>query len=130
MAADIKQYHFLKGSSETLDREFAEAKAYGKIKPGKTRLFWKAGLRWYSIPYSRLERIYRQQEPVYGKLCCGGRSYLIERLILVLRDDSQLALHIGDDAKKEAEILLQSLKEAHPELAYGKTGEIRNAAIQ
>ncbi len=119
---NLKSYYFQKGISETLDREFAEARTFSKIKPGETILFWKAGLRWYYIPFADVKRIYRQVEPVYGKLCCGGRSYLIERLILHCKDGRELPLHIGDDVKKQAEALLESLKKSHPELEYGKEG--------
>ncbi len=120
MAVDMKSYHFIKGSEEALDREFAGAKLYGKIKPGQTVLFWKAGLKWYSVPFARVRRIYLQVEPVYGKLCCGGRSFFIERLVLILTDETELVLHIGDDVKKDAEELFQRLKDTHPELAFGK----------
>jgi len=80
--ANYKQYLYTKGTA--LDGEFSAAPAFGKIRPGKHHLFWKSGLRWYGIPLTDLQRIYRRVEPVFGKLCCGGRSFIIEWLVLVL----------------------------------------------
>lgn len=120
MAVNLKEYVYTKGSDPTLDAQLAAATAYGKIRPGTTALFWKAGLRWYCIPFANVRRIFRRVEPVYGKLCCGSKSFFIERLVLILTDGTELELHIGDDVKKQAEALLLALKEAHPELQFGK----------
>lgn len=120
MAADLKAYTYRKGSDPILDQDFLSAKAYGKVKAGEKAIFWKSGLRWYAMPAGKLRWIYRQVEPVYGKLCCGGRSFFIERLVLVLHGGEELVIHIGDDVKKEAEALLEQLRQLHPELSYGK----------
>lgn len=120
MAGNVKQYAYTKGADAVLDAEFKAAKAYGSVKTGETVIFWKSGLRWCAIPVQQLQRIYRRVEPVYGKLCCGGRSYLIERLVLVLHSGEELVLRIGDDAKKEAEALFAHLQERHPHIQYGK----------
>lgn len=120
MAVNWKQYAYAKGADAALDGDFAAAKAYGKVKPGTQAIFWRSGLRWCRLHISEIQRIYRRVEPVYGKLCCGGRSFFIERLVLVLHTGEELVLHIGDDATKEAEILLQTLKELHPNMEYGK----------
>lgn len=113
-------YRYMKGINPGLDAEFSSAVSYGKVKPGTTAIFWKSGLHWYCMPLNTVQRIFRRVEPVYGKLCCGGRSYFIEWLVLVLADGSEVVMHIGDDIRKEAESLLLALKEAHPEIAYGK----------
>lgn len=117
---NLKQYIHTKGNDPALDAEFDSAKSYSKVRAGETNLFWRNGLRRYAIPLFQVQRIYRRVEPVYGKLCCGGKSFLIEWLVLVLHDGSELVLHIGDDVKKEAEELLEALKTMHPELQYGK----------
>lgn len=120
MAGNVKQYAYSRGTDGALDAEFAAAKAYGSVKTGQTVIFWKSGLRWCVIPVQKLQRIFRRVEPVYGKLCCGGRSYLIERLVLVLDNGEELVLRIGDDVQKEAEALLAHLKQLHPHIQYGK----------
>lgn len=118
--ANYTHYRYTKGSDPVLDADFSAAPAYSKVKPGHTALFWKSGLRWYIIPYTQIQRIYRRVEPVYGKLCCGGRSFLIEWLVLVLSDGSELVIHIGDDVQRYAQELLEKCQILHPELLYGK----------
>lgn len=118
--ANYKPYTFTKGADAQLDGDFAEAKAFGKVRPGSQMLYWKSGFRWYAVPYSQLQRIFRRVEQVYGRLCCGGRNFVIEWLVLVLQDGSELTLHIGDDVKHQAEELLLHLQDAHPQLQYGK----------
>lgn len=120
MAVNKKQYVYEKGLDPALDAEFALAGAYGKVKPGNTAIFWKAGLRWYSLPVEKVQRIFRQREGVLRKLCCGGKSFFIERLVLVLHSGEELVLHIGDDVARDAEALLARLREIHPNLQYGK----------
>lgn len=120
MAVNLKQHVYSKGTDEALDADFEATKRYGSVKPGKLAIFWKSGLRWCKLPVSEIQRIFRRVEPVYGKLCCGGRSYIIERLVLVLHSGEELTVRIGDDIQKEAEALLQTLKELHPNLQYGK----------
>lgn len=115
-----KQYLYTKGEDSVRDEDFSQAPAFSKIRPGEQQLFWKSGFRWYAISFRDLQRIYRRVEPVYGKLCCGGKSFIIEWLVLVLHDGSELVLHIGDEVQKKAEGLMVYLKQAHPEIQYGK----------
>ena len=69
---------------------------------------------------AEVQRLYRQLEPVIRRLCCGGKSYYIERLVMILKNGEELVIHVGDDVPKEAEALLAALKELHPQLQYGK----------
>lgn len=117
---NYKPYHYVKGAHTALDTQFANASEYGKVRLAETYLFWKSGLRWYVISLEGIQRIFRRIEPVYGKLCCGGKSFIIEWLVLILPDDSELVLHIGDDVPKKAEALLEHLKNTHPQIPYGK----------
>ena len=120
MAVDVKRYVYSKGENPALDADFGAARAYGKVKPGQQHIFWKSGLRWYAVPVAEIQRIFRRLEPVIRKLCCGGKSYFIERLVMVLQNGEELVVHIGDDIPKEAEALLVALKVQHPNLQYGK----------
>ena len=58
--------------------------------------------------------------PSAGKVCCGGRSFIMEYLVIIRKDGSELELYIGDDMEKKAVALLDFLKQTHPELAFGK----------
>lgn len=120
MAVNLKPYVYSKGTDEALDAQFAAASVYERVKLGKTHLFWKAGLRWYCVSLGRVQRIFRRVETVYGRMCCGRQSFVMERLVLILMDGTELEIYIGDDVKRKAEALLQALKEAHPEILYGK----------
>ena len=117
------QYLYRKGLDPVLDAEFSQTAAYSKVRPGSTHLYWRYGLRQYAIPLNQVQRIFRRVEPVYGKLCCGGKSFIIEWLVLILHDGSELVIHIGDDVQKQAEALLEYLKQTHPEIQYGKVYE-------
>ena len=64
-------------------QEFDSAAQFGNLRLGEKRLFWKSGLRRYAVELSAVRRVWRQEENVYGKLCCGGRSYVIHRLVPV-----------------------------------------------
>ena len=115
-----KPYRYHKGNDPLLDAQFAAAPAFGKIRPGQSALFWKSGLHWYVASLEGIRRIFRRVETVHGRLCCGGQNFVIEWLVLILPDDSELVLHIGDDVRKDAEALLEHLKRTHPQIPYGK----------
>ena len=116
--ANYKQYLYTKGTAA--DSDFSAAPAFGKIRVGSSHLFWKSVCRWYSIPLPDLQRSYRRVEQGFGRLCCGGRNFVIEWLVLVLCDGRELVLHIGDDVKKDPEALMEHLQRAHPQIQYGK----------
>lgn len=120
MKSGIKEFLYERGISTQIDGQFDSGKGYGKIRMGSDALFWKEGFRWYAVELSRAERIYRQVEYVYGKLCCGGRTYDIQRLIVMLKNGTTLKLHIGDDMQTQAEALFEALKAAHPQIQYKK----------
>lgn len=101
-------------------QEFDAAAQFANLRLGEKRLFWKSGLRRYALELSAVRRVWRQEENVYGKLCCGGRSYVIHRLVLKLEDGKELTLHIGDDAKTEAAELVQTIAERFPHITIGK----------
>jgi len=120
MAVNLKQFVYSKGTNPVLDAEFADAKAYGKVRIGETVIFWKSGFHWCIVSAANLQRIFRQREGVIRKMCCGGKSFFIERLVLILQNGEKLVLHIGDDVAKEAEALFARLQELHPQIQYGK----------
>ena len=124
MAVNLKPYVYKKGTNPALDEEFAAASDYGWVRPGQTAVFWRNGLRWYAVALSEVQRIFRRVVPVYGKLCCGGHSFIMERLVLILKDGTELDLYIGDDMEPKAAALLEFLKEGHPEIVFGKPAAV------
>lgn len=120
MGIRVKQYAYSKGTDAVLDADFAVAEAFGKVKVGQKSIFWKSGLRWCTVPVAYIHRIFRRREAVIRKGCCGGKSFFIERLVLILWNGEELEVHIGDDIPKDAEALLKQLQRLYPELQYGK----------
>ena len=105
---------------ESKGPEYEQALAFGNVRLGEKRLFWKSGLRLYALELGTVRRVWRQEENVYGKLCCGGRSYVIHRLVAVTEEGKQLTIHIGDDAKPAALELLRAIETRFPHIAIGK----------
>lgn len=120
MLQNLKEYLYTRDRDGALDAQFQSAAPYGKVKLGSTALFWKNAMKWYVIDLGRVRRAWRQVEFVYGKLCCGGRSYDIQRLVLELDGGKNLEIHIGDDCKTQAAALLDAMQRACPEIQYGK----------
>ena len=124
MAVNLKPYVYKKKENAALDADFAAGKDYGWVRTGQDNLFWRSGLHWNVVSLTEVQRIFRRVEPVYGKLCCGGNSFIMEKLVLILKDGTELELYIGDDIEKTAAALLDSLKEGHPEILFGKPAAV------
>lgn len=120
MTIDLKPYLYTKGTDALLDADYAAASVYGKVRAGKTALFWRFGLHRYAISYTQVCRIFRRVESMHIRACGGGRPFVSQWLVLELPGEKELAIHIIDNDQKKAENLLQALKELHPELPYGK----------
>ena len=120
MAVNLKPYVYKKKENAALDADFAPGKDYGWVRAGRTAVFWRSGLHWNVVSLTEVQRIFRRVEPVYGKLCCGGNSFIMEKLVLILKDGTELELYIGDDIEKKAIALLDFLKDTHPEILFGK----------
>lgn len=120
MAVNLKSYVYSKGTDTALDTQFESAVSYARLKLGSSHIFWKAGLRWYCIPISQVQRVFRREMPVRTKLCCGGANFTVEWMVLILSDGSELEIYMGDDVQTKAEAMLQSMKLSHPTLQYGK----------
>lgn len=103
-----------------IDQEFREAPFYGKVKIGSRHIFWKKGLRWMMVEAAKIQRAYRRIEAVDSKMCCGNVNFDIQKLVLILNDDTSLAIFIGEGMPKEAEALYEKLKNAYPQIQYGK----------
>lgn len=115
MLTDLKRHH-----CPDPGPEWDAAPAFGKVRLGRDRILWKSGFRFYAVEAKTLRRAWRQEENVYGKLCLGGRSYTIHRLLLRLEDGTQLTIHIGDDTKAAALELMEAIAGRFPHIAIGK----------
>ena len=109
MAVNLKPYVYKKKENAALDADFAAGKDYGWVRAGQDNIFWRSGLHWHVAAMTQVQRIFRRVEPVYGKICCGGNSFIMEKLVLILKDGTAL---------------LDNLKEAHPEILFGKPAAV------
>ncbi len=118
--ANHKPYLYHKGQNPTLDADFASAPAFGKVRVGASHFFWRFGLSRYAIPLAQVRQIFRRVQPMHGRLCAGGRDHFIEWLVLVLSDGREIEVHYGDPEKLQDNPALEYLKQAHPNISYGK----------
>ena len=102
-----------------LEGEYAAARAIGKIHMGELRLYFKAGLRTYYIPYHDVHRCFRRILEVPAKLCCGKGDFEIENLVICGEDDRELA-QIQLPGKKAAQVVMDELKQRIPEAQFGR----------
>lgn len=116
----MKDYTYKKGQNEFLDLEFKTSAEYGKVKIADKTIFWKKGLKWYCVSLSSVKRAFRRVEAVNTKMCCGNVNFDIQKLILILEDDTELELLIGEGTVREAEVLFEKLKEKDSKIQFGK----------
>lgn len=123
MADSIKQYSYRKGENSELDQEYQKEKSHGSIRFGDAHVFWKRGFRWYQVEADQIRRAYRRIEAADSKMCCGSVNFDIQKLVLILKDDTRLELMIGEGVPKEAEALYGEMQEKYPQIVYGKPKE-------
>lgn len=104
--------------SDQLASEYKAAREIGKIKLGELRLYFKAGLKTYYIPYHDITRLFRRVMEVPAKLCCGKGDFEIEHLVICGPGDKELA-QIQLPGTKAARILMDELKQLVPEAEIG-----------
>lgn len=116
----LKEFQYRKKENELVDQEFAASDSYGKMKLGEKRIFWKKGFSWYQVGLDEISRIYRRVEAVDTKMCCGNVNFDIQKLVLIMKDGTELEALIGEGAAREAEALYEELKNRADWISYGK----------
>lgn len=116
----LKEFQYRKKENELVDQEFVSSGSYGKVKLGEKRIFWKRGFSWYQAELGDISRIYRRIEAVDTKMCCGNVNFDIQKLVLILKDGTELEVLIGEGMPKEAEALYEALKHQADWICYGK----------
>lgn len=121
MKTNWKPYLYTKRKDPAVDGDFEKGTSYGRVKLGASHIFWELGFRWYAVPIGRVQRAYRRVEETLMQVGCRPGVKGIQKLMLVLEDGSVLALQIHEGDREEvAEGLYEALRQAHPELKYGK----------
>lgn len=105
-------------NQEALASEYRTAREIGKVRLGELRLFLRAGVKKYYIPYKDVRRCFRRVQLVSAKMCCGNGDFEIENLV-VCGDDGEL-LQVQLPGAKAAKILMEELQDRIPEAEFGK----------
>lgn len=111
---------YRRGECQETDQEFKEAPFYGKVKIGCRHIFWKKGFRWSMAELEKVQRAYRRIEAVDSKMCCGNVNFDIQKLVLILKDNTEIEILIGEGMPREAEALYEKMKTEYPQISYGK----------
>ncbi|MDO4323118.1 MAG: hypothetical protein Q4C61_11370 [Lachnospiraceae bacterium] len=117
---ELKEFRYQKNTDHLLDQEFEHSSRYGKVRLGDKNIFWKKGFSWYCVKLEEVVRSFRRIEAVDTKMCCGNVNFDIQKLVLILKDGTELEALVGDGMVKEAEILYERLKVCMPDIAFGK----------
>lgn len=117
----MNDYIYRKGSDSQLDEGFQQAQRFAKVRISPTHLFWKKGLRRYTLPLSDIVRAWRRVEAVSAKTCCATSDFDIQKLMVVTAAGEQLEILIGDALfHHEAERLFEAMQAAAPHINYTK----------
>ena len=103
---------------DDLASEFRSAREIGRVRMGELRLFLRAGLRTYYIPYADVRRCFRRVQLIPAKMCCGRGDLEVENLV-VCGDEGEL-IQVQLPGTKAAKILMKELEERIPEAEFGK----------
>ena len=115
------------GSREELSAEYKAAREIGKVRLGELRLFMRAGLKTYYIPYKDVRRCFRRVQLIPAKMCCGRGDFEVENLVVCGEGGAEL-MQVQLPGAKAAKILMAELEERIPEAEFGKpaqSGEIQ-----
>lgn len=115
-----KPFLYKKKADAALDAQFSDAISYGRVKLGRSVIFWELGFRWYAVSIARVHRVDRRVEDTLTKVGCRSAVMDIQKLILELDDGFVLELQVGEGNREETEALFLRLQAEHPELQYGK----------
>ena len=77
--------------SESLEKEYKEAREFGVVRAGAGHLFFRAKLKHYYIPYTQIYRCFRRIMAVPAKMCCGRGEFEMENLVICGNGDVELA---------------------------------------
>ena len=105
-----------------LREEYGQAREIGKLRLGDERLYFRAGLKTYYIPYVDIRRYFRRVMQVPARMCCGRGNFEIENLVICGEDDRELA-QIQLPGAKAGKIVMEQLKKLAPHAAVGRPKE-------
>ena len=104
-----------------LRAEYGSAREIGKLRLGGERLYFRAGLKTWYIPYRNIRRYFRRVMQVPAKLCCGKGNFEIENLVLC-GEKGELA-QIQLPGARAGKAVMEELARLAPDAAVGRPKE-------
>ena len=121
MAANWKEFAYAPGQNPAADHDYERAMVYGKVKLGPQWIFWKDGMHRCALSFDRVTRVFRRINEVKTKICCCTTNFDTQSIVLVLDDDRELVLKLGDGLQREGEEIFAAIKRDHPDLKFTVT---------
>ena len=102
--------------SDTLEKDYRNAREIGIIRLGDSCLFFRNKLRIYYIPYTDIRRCFRRVMLVRASLCCGKGNLEVENLVICT--DKGEAAQIQLPGTRAAKILIDEVKQKAPDAKF------------
>jgi len=111
---------YTKKQNEKLDAAFTNAAKHGfYVKFSDSAIFYRKGLHWEYVLPEDIARIHRHVEEVLSHTSCCAENMDIQRLVLTLKNDETVSIHVCDGEPRLAEKLYSDIQAAWPDIAYG-----------
>lgn len=110
-------------SREELSSEYKAAREIGRVRLGELRLYLRAGLKTYYIPYRDIRRVFRRVQLIPAKMCCGRGDLEVENLVVCGEGDAEL-MQVQLPGTRAAKMLMEELQTRIPEAEFGKPQRI------
>ena len=101
--------------------DYRQARALGKLRLGKERLYFRNGLHTFYIPYDSIHRYFRRIMQVPAKLCCGRGNFEIESLVIC--DEEKEIAQIQMPGAKAGKAAMEELAVLAPNAIAGLNRE-------
>jgi hypothetical protein len=106
---------------EILEKEWKEAKRFGRVAMGETVLFYPSVFKAGYLPYSDIVWAYMRQEDCEAKMCCGRTT--IESFFLMAVTSEGKLKKAAAERKENVKQLLEVIQQKNPQVETGYSKE-------
>lgn len=107
--------------ASALASEYRAAREIGRVRLGELRLYFRAGLKTYYIPYRDVRRCFRRVQLIPAKMGRGRGEFQLENLV-ICGDKGELA-QVQLPGEQVGKALLDELQKRIPEAEFGKPAQ-------
>ena len=113
---------YKKNVDKALDEAFKASTKHGfNIRFANDVLFYKKGFHWEYLKRENVAKLHRRVEEVISHTSCCAENMDIQKFIVTLDNQEVVTVHVCDGEPRLAEKLYNDVKEAWPEVEYGKS---------